>query len=113
MESIEEILRERLNVAVGLAFGAENVIDPLIKTADPRHADFQSNVAMPLGKRVGLPPKEVAGRILANLKIDDVCEEPTVAGPGFINLRLKKEFLVAALGEAFADSSGHGLVPKA
>ncbi len=112
MESIEEILRERFNVAVGLAFGAENVIDPLIKTADPRHADFQSNVAMPLGKRVGLPPREVAGRILSNLKIEDVCEEPTVAGPGFINLRLKKEFLVAALGEAFADASGHGLVPR-
>ena len=112
MQSIEEILRERFNVAMGLAFGAENVIDALIKTAVPRHADFQANVAMPLGKRVGLPPREVATRILSNLKIDDVCEEPTVAGPGFINLRLKTEFLVRALGEAFAEEGGRGLVPQ-
>ncbi|MGN6367556.1 MAG: arginine--tRNA ligase [Phycisphaerae bacterium] len=112
MQPIEEILRERFGVAMGLAFGAENIIDPLIKTADPRHADYQANVAMPLGKRVGLPPREVATRILANLKIEDVCETPTVAGPGFINLRLKKGFLVAALNEAFTDASGHGLVPK-
>ncbi len=102
MQPIEEILRERVSVAIGLAFGPENVVDPLIKNGDPKFADYQSNVAMSLAKRVSLPPRETATRILASLNLDDICETPTIAGPGFINLRLKKEFLAAALHDAFS-----------
>ncbi len=103
MTPIEETLRQRFSTAMGLAFGAEHMIDPLIKAADPRHADFQSNVAMPLAKRVSQSPREVATLLLHNLNVDDLCEPPTIAGPGFINIRLKKEFLTRALAEAFAD----------
>src|ERR1035437_1819950 len=103
MRLIEEILRERFGEAIGLAFGAQNMVDPLIRAGDPKFADYQSNVAMALAKRVGAKPREVADKIVANLKIADVCEKPTIAGPGFINLRLNKEFLVKSLGEAFGD----------
>jgi arginyl-tRNA synthetase len=103
VKPIDDILRERFAMAMGLAFGAENMVDPLIKPADPKHADYQSNVAMALGKRVGLPPREVAQRIVSNLTIDDVCDEPAIAGPGFINLRLKRAFLERALADAFAE----------
>ncbi len=102
VKPIDEILRERFLQAMGRAFGAENMVDPLIKTADPKFADYQSNIAMALGKRMGVPPREAAQRIVSNLAIEDMCEEPTIAGPGFINLKLKKSFLVAALTEAFA-----------
>jgi arginyl-tRNA synthetase len=101
---IEDLLRQRFSTAIGLAFGAENMIDPLIKPADPRHADFQSNVAMPLAKRVGQSPREVATNLLHNLNLDDLCEPPAIAGPGFINLRLRKDFLTRAIAEAFADN---------
>ncbi len=101
MQPIDELLRKRFSVAIGLAFGAENVVDPLIKQGDPKFADYQGNVAMSLAKRVSLPPREVATRIVASLNIDDMCEKPTVAGPGFINVRLKKEFLAKALQAAF------------
>ena len=109
MKSIDDILRERFSVALGVAFGPENMVDPLIKTGDPKFADYQSNVAMSLAKRVGLPPREAAQRIVAALKIDDLCEPPTIAGPGFINLRLKKDFLAAALRDAFAQSGRAGV----
>jgi arginyl-tRNA synthetase len=102
MKPIDDLLRERFAVAMGLAFGAENMIDPLIKTADPKHADYQSNVAMPLGKRVGLPPREAAQKLVNELRIEDLCEKPMIAGPGFINLRLKKDFLANALAQSFA-----------
>ncbi len=101
MTSIEELLRQRFSTAMGLAFGAENITDPLIKSADPRHADFQSNVAMPLAKRVGQSPREVASALVSNLNLDDLCEPPQIAGPGFINLRLKPGFVIRALAEAF------------
>ena len=109
MKPIDELLRERFSTAIGLAFGAQNIVDPLIKTADPKNADYQSNVAMPLAKRLGMKPQEVAKQITASLNIADVCEPPTIAGPGFINLRLKKEFLATALQEAFADPARAGV----
>src|SRR5438067_9861730 len=91
VKPIDELLRERFSVAIATAFGPENSFDPLIKTADPRHADYQSNVAMPLAKRVGGSPRDVAQKIVAALAIEDLCEPPVIAGPGFINLRLKKD----------------------
>ncbi len=111
MPSIDDLLRERFLLALATAFGAENALDPLIKTADPRHADYQSNVAMSLAKRLGQPPREVATKILAALAIDDLCEPPSIAGPGFINLRLKKSFLASALKTAFAEPARAG-VPR-
>jgi arginyl-tRNA synthetase len=109
VKSIDDLLRERFMLAIGTAFGAENVVDPLIKTADPRHADYQSNMAMPLAKRVGQPPRDVAHKIVEALRIDDLCEPPAIAGPGFINLRLKKSFLASALKDAFADPARAGV----
>ncbi len=97
MRPIEEILRSKFSMAIGLAFGVENVTDPLIKSADPKFADYQSNVAMSLTKKVNLPPREVATQIIRHLDIADVCEVPTIAGPGFINLRLKKEWISVTL----------------
>lgn len=109
MIPIETLLRERFSVAIAVALGAEYVVDPLIKTADPRHADYQSNVAMPLAKRIGRSPREVAARIIAALAIDDVCEAPVIAGPGFINLRLKRSFLAHSIAVAFAGVGNAGV----
>jgi len=106
MKPIEDVLRDKFSYAIGLAFGAENAIDPLIKAADPKFADYQSNVTMPLSKRVGLPPREVAGAIIKHLELADMCDPPTIAGPGFINLKLKKEWLGAQLQTLAAEPRG-------
>lgn len=97
MRPIEETLRSAFSVAIGRAFGAEFVTDPLIKTADPKFADYQSNVAMALTKKVNRPPREVAAGIISHLDVAGMCETPTIAGPGFINIRLKKEWIAATL----------------
>lgn len=109
MKTIEIILREKFALAIGQAFGVENIIDPLIKTADPKLADYQSNVAMPLAKRVGQKPREVADALLKYVQLEDMCETPTVAGPGFINLRIKKDFLRELLLNAFVGSESSRL----
>ena len=70
---------------------------------DARHGDYQANCAMPLGKLVGKPPRELAAEMVAALKLDDICEPPEVAGPGFINLRLKPGWLAATTTAALAD----------
>lgn len=73
-------------------------VEPLIQSSqDEKFGDYQCNAAMGLAKKLGKKPREVAESIVAELKIDDLCEPPTIAGPGFINFRLKPEFLARQL----------------
>ncbi|KAA5545858.1 arginine--tRNA ligase [Roseiconus nitratireducens] len=67
----------------------------LIRPAgNPKFGDYQANCAMPLAKLVsGFNPRELAQQIVDHLRIDDLCDPPTIAGPGFINLRLADKFL--------------------
>lgn len=69
------------------------VLDMIRPAQDPKFGDFQANCAMPLAKQLGKPPRVIAQDIIAQLEIDDLCEPPEIAGPGFINLRLKETFL--------------------
>jgi arginyl-tRNA synthetase len=62
---------------------------------NPDHGDYQANFAMALAKSLGQKPPEVARAIVAKLPPSDVLETPTVAGPGFINLKLKDTWLAA------------------
>jgi arginyl-tRNA synthetase len=76
----------------------------LVKAAqDPKFGDYQANCAMPLAKQIGEPPRKVAERILANLDVAELCEPPQIAGPGFINLTLRTDWLERALAALAAD----------
>ena len=68
-----------------------------------RFGDYQANVAMSLARTLGRNPREVAGTIVEHLDVDGVAEPPEVAGPGFINLRLRSEYLAARVAEAAGD----------
>jgi arginyl-tRNA synthetase len=92
------MLSERFVAAVRAAFPTlEGDVDPLIAAnKNPALGDFQSNAAMGLSKRVGKPPREAAKAIVAALKADDLLEpvsEASIAGPGFINLRMRADAL--------------------
>jgi arginyl-tRNA synthetase len=69
---------------------------------DPRFGDYQANCAMPLAKRLSRAPREVAAQIVAAVSLDDICHRPEIAGPGFINLRLRDEWLESQLAAALA-----------
>ena len=105
MPGPQEMLAERVQAAIGRAFGAEHgAVDPLVRPAqNPRFGDFQANVAMSLAKRVGRNPREVAQAIVAALDTGDVCGPPEIAGPGFINLRFTEAWLARAVAGAARD----------
>ncbi|MBS0198692.1 MAG: arginine--tRNA ligase [Planctomycetes bacterium] len=95
-------LTERFADAIARAFPQiQGVVDPIIKACNqPELGDFQCNAAMPLAKRVGMNPREVAKAIIAAVDATGVCEplsEASIAGPGFINIRLREDSLVASL----------------
>ena len=62
---------------------------------DAKFGDYQANCAMSLGKTLGKAPRDVAALIVEKLDLGDMLEKPEIAGPGFINLRLRKEWLGA------------------
>ncbi len=82
---------------------AEELLAMIRPSQNPQFGDYQANMAMPLGKRLGRPPREVAAEIVENLSLSELCEPPEVAGPGFINLKLRDSWLAAQLEKARHD----------
>jgi arginyl-tRNA synthetase len=94
MADPQEVLAQRVRDAIVASFGpAYDDADPLIRPSS--FADFQANAALPLAKRVGRPPAEIARELLARLDVADICTEPVVSGPGFINLTLREDWIAA------------------
>ena len=95
MKSILELLSGLVRAAIARV-GVEG--DPQIQASqDEKFGDYQSNAAMGLAKKLARKPREVAEAIVEKLDIDDLCERPEIAGPGFINFRLKPSFLARSL----------------
>ena len=55
---------------------------------NPEHGDYATNVAMQLGKRAGLNPRQFAELLAVKLRDDEAITAVEIAGPGFINLRV-------------------------
>ena len=109
------LLRDRFVPALA-ALGVEgteipNLLGMLLPSQDSKFGDYQANFAMPLGKKLGKPPREIAQQLVAAVELSDICEPPQVAGPGFINLRLKDGWLVEQLSAAAQDIDRLGVAP--
>ena len=94
--------------AAQLASAAGHPLDPQLAPASkPEFGDFQANGALPLAKPLGQPPRAIAQAIVAQLASEpafaQLCLEPVIAGPGFINLTLRPERLAAEVGARLAD----------
>ncbi len=99
MNATQEQLKVKLQQAMGAAFGVEYAkIDPiLVSTSNPKFGDYQANVSLSLAKKLGQQPRAIASAILEKLDVSHICEPPEIAGPGFINLKLKTAYLEAQL----------------
>ncbi|MFO0568101.1 MAG: arginine--tRNA ligase [Polyangiaceae bacterium] len=85
--------------ALARAFGSDYAdTDPVLRPS--QHADFQANVALPLGKRLGRPPRDVAAALAKELPAGGLVERSEVAGPGFLNLWISPAWLSEALARA-------------
>jgi len=87
METFQSLLANKLSgalAATGLPDAGE-----LTPATDQRFGDYQTNVALVLGKQRGENPRELAEKIIGHLNVGDLCEPPVVAGAGFINFTLR------------------------
>ncbi|MGB7564102.1 MAG: arginine--tRNA ligase, partial [Prochlorococcaceae cyanobacterium] len=90
------------------AEAAGQPLDPQLAPASkPEFGDFQANGALALAKGLGQPPRQIAAAIASQLAADpsfsELCLEPEIAGPGFINLTLRPERLAAELAARLGD----------
>jgi arginyl-tRNA synthetase len=111
MADPQELLTQRVRDAIVASFGPDyGDVDPAIRPSS--FADFQANVALALAKRLGRPPREVAAELAGRLDVSDACEPPEVSGPGFINFRLRDDW-IAAQASRMLDDPRLGLEPAA
>lgn len=109
--NVLSLIRRRFETALaGLIDGADlspggmaELVDMVRPSQDAKFGDYQANLAMPLGKKLGRPPREVAQQLVARLAWDDLGPAPEIAGPGFINLRLANRWLAEQLASAASD----------
>jgi arginyl-tRNA synthetase len=98
-------VEQRIAAAFAKVGGAAAVgIDTAVRQSD--RADAQVNGSLALAKAMGLTPREVALKVLEVVDLKDICSDAQVAGPGFINLTFKNEFLAR---ELVASSTGKKL----
>jgi len=109
VRSMLALLEERMRAALQ-RLGVE--ADPLVRVAqDEQFGDYQSNCAMGLARTLKKKPRDVAEAIIESLDVADCCAPPEPAGPGFINFRLRPEFLATELARVPVAPRG-GNVPS-
>jgi arginyl-tRNA synthetase len=71
--------------------------------------DFSTNVAMALAKAAGAPPRKVAETIIAHMALEGTCVEAVeIAGPGFLNFRLRADWLHDAMLAIEREGAAYG-----
>ena len=102
MITITKLLSERLNLAlnnIGKADLLSNFQGSVTSAADTRFGDYQTNAAMVLAKKLGMPPRELAAKIINQIDVDDISETPEIAGPGFINFKIQNSTILSRLDD--------------
>ena len=102
MITITELLSERLNLALKNIEKADllsNFQGSVTSAADTRFGDYQTNAAMVLAKKIGMPPRELAAEIINQIDVDDISETPEIAGPGFINFKIQNSTILSRLDD--------------
>ena len=100
-------LHQTVEREAAAAFAAAGIADsPVVlqPTKNAEHGDFQINGVMGAAKKAKQNPRELAQKVAEALVGNAVIESAEVAGPGFINLRLRPEFLAQNIQTALNDA---------
>ena len=99
MTNLSELLVDRLRSAFEAVAGEP--VDPVVRRS--QHADFQADGALPLARRLGRAPREIATDVLRRVDFAGLLESAEISGPGFINVRIAGHALEDLLAAVNAD----------
>jgi arginyl-tRNA synthetase len=108
MVNLEELLRQRLARAFEAVTG--DPVHPAVRRS--QHADYQSDAALALSRKLGNSPCAIAEHVLQHARLDDICAKVEISGPGFINLTVANKTLGQLLVDVAADQR-LGVAPSA
>ncbi|QRY63584.1 arginine--tRNA ligase [Gordonia sp. PDNC005] len=74
----------------------------------PEHGDYATNIALQLGKKAGINPRELAGWLADEFAADPGIDSAEIAGPGFVNLRLAAAAQNQTVATVLADRENYG-----
>ncbi len=103
MNTLSELQSRFRVVLQSMVDDAETYVAMVRPSQNPKFGDFQANCAMSLAKARNAKPRDVAAEIVKRLQVSDFCEPPEIAGPGFINLKLKDDWLQTQANRMLAD----------
>ncbi len=112
MKPVIDILEEKITAAMAAATGDCSCAAIVRPATDAKFGDYQVNGIMALAKKLKTNPRQLAEKVLSGFDISDICEKPEIAGPGFINLKIKSSFVADAILEINSDTSGNLGVEK-
>ncbi|MCF7958841.1 MAG: arginine--tRNA ligase [Phycisphaerae bacterium] len=112
MIPIIDLLEQRVSSVLSELTGnpAPAVVRP---SNNPKFGDYQANGVMGQAKKAKQNPRQLAEQVIAKLDVSEMCEPPQIAGPGFINFRLRPEWLSRQVSQAITDSQRLGIDPLA
>ncbi|KKK05816.1 arginine--tRNA ligase [Micromonospora sp. HK10] len=96
---LEKLLTDRLAPAFATVAGGP--VDPVVRRS--QRADFQSDAALALARRLGRPPRTIAAEVLDRADLADLCAAAEVSGPGFLNLTVADGALAGLVSALAAD----------
>ena len=104
MNALSEI-KARFEAALsGYSDDPQSLLAMIKPAGNPEHGDYQANCAMPLGKKHGKPPLEIADELVGKVKLDDFCQSVETDGKiGFVNLKLDDDWVKSKLKAAIGD----------
>ena len=102
-------IKSQLSSIIKDSFKALNIEPKTTQVSDatkPEFGDYQYNGAMALAKELKQNPREIAAKLAKELEKNSIFSKVEVAGPGFINLTINKDFLSKNLKEALNSRAG-------
>ncbi len=102
VSAIESIIKEKFEIET------EPGLVMLEIPNNPEMGNYASNIAMRLTKRVGMPPRDVAAKIVEGLEGSEILDKVQVAGPGFINFFMKSDVLGSVINTILEQGENYG-----
>ncbi|EKE75899.1 arginine--tRNA ligase [Gallaecimonas xiamenensis] len=103
--NIQALLNDKVGAAMVAAGAPIGTPAAVRQSARPEFGDYQANGVMGAAKRMGQNPREFAQKLLDNLELDGIADKLEIAGPGFINIFLKPQWLAEQAEKALADAA--------
>ena len=104
MQSISNTLQSYVKAALLKLIDESDLPEQLVvPSQNPKFADYQCNAAMGLARTLKKAPRQIAEDIVNNLYVDEICEPVEIAGPGFINFKIKTSYIQRRVEKMGAD----------